>query len=235
MSGHIWANRLVVVVCGVLMAASVVFAAAWSALMPWAPAAPAALAVAPRAAHATVPEALIRDDFERDPAGALPAGWAVAGGRWGVAADGGGRVVRHAAGAPYGHLVAGSPAWTDYRVSATLRPYTMSTGFAGVMARYRDAGDYYACGVYYGSAVRLWRVRGGTMTVLDGRRMDVPGDRFHDVRLVAAGTRLSCVFDADVVLQATDASFPAGRIGFVAGADQAADFDDVVVDVPSTP
>jgi len=38
-----------------------------------------------------------------------------------------------------------------------------------------------------------------------------------------------------VVLQATDASFPAGRVGFVAGADQAADFDDLVVDVPSTP
>jgi len=234
MSGHVWASRMVVVVCGVALTASVIFAAAWSAIAPWAPP-PPTLVVAPRAARATAPEPLFRADFERDPVGAPPAGWTVADGRWdGVAMDGGARVVRHGAGA-YGHLVAGSPAWTDYRVSARLREATLSTGFAGLVARYRDPGDYYACGVYYGSAVRLWRVRGGITTLLDARRMDVAGDRFHDVRIVVRGASLSCVFDDDVVLRATDASFPGGRIGMVAAANEAAEFDDVVVDVPSVP
>jgi hypothetical protein len=231
MSGHLLASRLVVVVCGVLLTASVLFAAAWSAIAPWR-AAPGALAVGPRAARAAAaPDALFRDDFERDRAGALPAGWQAADGRWdGVVQEGGGRVVRHGAGpTSYGHLVAGSPAWTDYRVSARLRPTPLSTGFAGVAARYRDRGDYYACGVYYGSAVRLWRVRSGTMTLLDARTMDVATDRFHDVSLVVKGPRVSCVFDETVVLTATDSSFASGAIALVAGADETAEFDDVVV------
>ena len=233
MTGHLWASRLVVAVGGVLVAASVLFAAAWSALMPWsAAAAPQAVAAAPvpRAARATLASpSLLRDDFEDDRLGALPRGWTAADGRWDGVVQDGSRVVRHAAGQSYGHLVAGSPAWTDYSVSARLRPTPLSTGFAGVAARYRDRGDYYACGVYYGSAVRLWRVKGGAMTLLDGRRSDVATERFHDVRLVVKGSQLSCEFDEDVVLSATDASFPSGQIALVAGSDEAAEFDDVVV------
>jgi hypothetical protein len=231
MSGHLWTSRLVLVVCALFLVASVVFAAAWSAIAPWSRA-PRALAAAPRAVRAPEPppEARFRDDFEADAAGSMPTGWTVADGRWdGVVQDGGGRVVRHSAGRSYGHLVAGSPEWTDYSVSIRLRPTPLSTGFAGVAARYRDRGDYYACGVYYGSAVRLWRVQGGTTTLLDARPMDVPADRFHDVRLVVKGTQVSCVYDQAVVLTATDATFPSGQVALVAAADEAAEFDDVVV------
>src|SRR5437879_812668 len=121
MTGHLWASRLVVVVSGLLLGASVLFAAAWSAIMPWS-SPPQALAVAPRAARASVPDALFRDDFERDRAGTMPAGWAVVDGQWDGVVDDGGRVVRHGAGrSSYGHLAAGSPAWADYSVSARLR------------------------------------------------------------------------------------------------------------------
>lgn len=224
MSGHLWATRLAVAVCGVLLAACVGFAASWSAISPRPDAAPARHAVL-----AAASSSMFRDDFERDPVGAVPAGWTVVDGVWdGVVADGS-HVVRHGVGPrSYGHLVTGSPAWTDYAVSARLRPGSLSTGFAGVAARYQGRGDYYACGVYYGTAVRLWRVRAGTMALLDARTADVAADRFHDVRLVVRGSRLSCVFDQTVVLTAVDASFVAGRIALVAGADEAAEFDDVV-------
>jgi hypothetical protein len=230
MSGHLWASRLAVAVCALLLVASMGFAAAWSAIAPWSRA-PSTLAVAPRALRAPEPPAaLFRDGFEADAAGSMPAGWTVADGRWdGVVLEGGSRVVRHSEGRSYGHLVAGSPGWTDYSVGVRLRPTPLSTGFAGVAARYRDRGDYYACGVYYGTAVRLWRVQGGTVALLDARRMDVSADRFHDVRLVVRGTHLSCVFDQTVVLTATDATFPSGQVALVAAADEAAEFDDVVV------
>jgi hypothetical protein len=237
MNGHLWANRFVVVVCGLLLGASVLFAAEWSAIAPWTSGSPAALAAAPRAqrvaAAAVAPAAtppLFRDDFEHDRMDAVPTGWTVADGLWDGVVQDGGRVVRHGTGATsYGHMAAGSPAWTDYRVSARLRPTPLSTGFAGVAARYRDRGDYYACGVYYGTAVRLWRVRAGDTTLLDARRQDVATDRFHDLSLVVKGGRVSCVFDDSVVLTATDASFSSGRIALVAGSDEAAEFDDVEV------
>lgn len=231
MSGQLWASRLAVVVCGLLLVASTAFAVAWSAIAPWS-SAPGALAAAPRAARAPAPDPapLFRDDFERDAPGSMPSGWTIADGRWdGVVQDGGSRAVRHSDGQSYGHLVAGSPAWADYSVGLRLRPSPLSTGFAGVAARYRDREDYYACGVYYGTAVRLWRVQGGTMTLLDARRMDVATDRFHEVRLVVSGAHLSCVFDQSVVLSATDATFPTGQVALIGSADEAAEFDDVVV------
>jgi len=216
---------MVVAVSGVLVAFSVLFALQWSA--PQAQAAHARLAGAARAA--TAPPALYRDDFERDRVGAMPAGWTVADGRWDGVVEDGSRAVRHATGPSYGHLVAGDADWTDYAVSARLRLTPLSTGFAGVAARYQDRDDYYACGVYYASAVRLWRVRAGVMTLLDARRMDVATDRFHDVRLVVKGGSLSCEFDETVALTATDGSFANGRIAFVAANDEAAELDDVVV------
>ena len=229
MTGHLWASRLVAVLCGVLLAASALFAATWSASTP-SPAGPDVAAAAARPPQpAPTGQPLFRDDFEDDAVGAGPRGWIVEDGRWDGVVEDGSRVVRHAGGQSYGHLAAGSAEWTDYGVGVRLRPAPLSTGFAGVAARYRDRGDYYACGVYYAGAVRLWRVLGGSTTVLDARRLDVPTDRFHDVRLVARGSQLSCVFDQTVVLTATDASFPSGRIALVAGSDETAEFDDVVV------
>lgn len=228
-TGHRWASRLVVGLTVVLVAASVLFAAGWSAPMPWSTGARSAVP----AGHTTLAgasDAVFRDDFERDAVGGdPPAGWTVTDGAWAGVVDDHGRVLRHAAGQPYGHLAVGSTAWRDYGVSARLRLAPLSTGFAGVAARFHDSGNYYACGVYYGSAVRLWRVREGVMALLDARSMDVAAGRFHDVRLVVKGSRLMCVFDATTVLAATDDSLPSGRVALVAGSDEAADFDDVVV------
>jgi hypothetical protein len=232
MTGHLWASRLVVVVCGLLLAASLLFATAWSAAMtPWTPAAAPRMAAANAPlAGATAPPDLFHDDFAHDAIGANPpAGWTIGDGLWEGVANDHGKVVRHATGKSYGHLVAGSPAWTDYSLTARMRLTALSTGFAGVAARYRDRGDYYGCGVYYASAVRLWRVRAGVVTLLDARRMAVATDRFHDVRLVVKGSQLSCVFDATVVLTGTDTTFASGQIALLAANDETAEFANIVV------
>jgi hypothetical protein len=138
-------------------------------------------------------------------------------------------VVRHAQGLSYGHLVAGSSAWTDYTLSAEVRPTSLTTGFAGVAARYMDDRDYYACGVYYASAFRLWRVRAGSVRLLDARAQPVDPNRFHSVRLVARGGWLSCVLDGTLMVSAADDSFKSGKISLVAGDDEAAEFGQVNV------
>ena len=222
MSGHLWANRLAVAVCGVMIAVSVVFALQWSAKPP-----PTAHATLASVAQPAVPDALLRDDFSHDSIGSLPAGWTADDGRWDGVVQDGGHAVLH--GSTYGHLSAGSTDWTDYAVSARLRLTQLTTGFAGLAARYRDRGDYYACGVYYASAVRLWRVRGGNVTLLDARRSEVATNQFHDVRLVVAGNRISCEFDESITLSAVDGTLPSGKIAFLAAAGEAAEMTDVVV------
>jgi pectate lyase len=232
----IWTTRLVVVLGVTLLLGSVLSAVAQSSITPWS--LPAPQRVQPAAQRVAAPArdaallagaALFKDDFSDDRVGANPpAGWTIADGHWDGVVNDGGHVLRHGVGA-YGHVVTGSTAWTDYTVGAALRPTALTTGFAGVVARYEGRGDYYACGVYYASALRLWRVRGGAVTLLDARSALVDTRRFHDVRLVVTGSRLSCVLDGSVLLSAVDGSFPAGRVGLVAGAGEAAEFADISV------
>jgi hypothetical protein len=173
--------------------------------------------------------AVFSDDFSDDPVGANPpAGWTIADGRWdGVVADGR-RALRHGLGA-YGHVVTGSTRWTDYSVGAMLRPTALASGFAGVIARYQDRGNYYACGFYASSSVRLWLVHGGSMTSLADRSAPVDTTRFHDVRLVVDGEHLSCIVDGTYLLMAADGTFRNGRVALVAAAGEAAEFAEVRV------
>jgi pectate lyase len=228
MARRAWTTRAVLMLGCALLLASVLSAAVRSSVTP-----PWQLRVQRAAATRPAPEQgrppLFSDDFSSDPVGTNPPyGWMIADGRWeGVVADGR-HVLRHAP-AAYGHVVAGSAAWTDYSVGAALRPDRLTTGFAGVAARYQGRGDYYACGIYYASAVRLWLVRGGAVTLLDARRAPMDAARFHDVRLVVNGTQLSCVVDGTYVLSAVDRTFRSGRIALVAADGERAEFGDVSV------
>jgi hypothetical protein len=182
-----------------------------------------------RAQPAAQQGVLFSDDFERAPLGANPPpGWTEVDGKWdGIVSDGG-RVLRHGQG-PYGHEVAGSAAWTDYTAGADIKPTALASGFAGLAARYQGPGDYYACGFYYGTAVRLWRMQGQVMKLLDGRRAAVDTTRFHRVRLSVMGDRLSCMIDGTWLLGWTDGTLRSGRIALVASDQEAAEFDNVEV------
>jgi hypothetical protein len=225
MNGHLWAGRLAVAVCCVMVVCSVVFALQWSAAPM--PTAHATLASVAQPVQPPVPDALLRDDFSHDAVGSQPAGWTADDGRWDGVVQDGGHALLH--GSTYGHVSAGSTDWAAYAVTARMRIPRLSTGFAGLAARYRDRGDYYACGVYYGSAVRLWRVRGGNVTLLDARRSEVSPEQFHDVRIVVSGNHISCEFDASITMSAVDNTFPTGKIAFLAATGEAAELTDVVV------
>jgi hypothetical protein len=185
---------------------------------------------APVPAAARGPAALFSDNFADDPVGSNPPkGWMIADGRWdGVVSDGG-HMVRHARGVSYGHLVTGSPAWTNYTVSADVRATSLVGGFAAVVARYQGPSDYYACGIYGVNTLRLWVMRGGNMTELARQAVAPDTVRFHGVRLSATGATLSCSLDGDRPLLATDRSFKAGRIALLASSDEAAEFGGIWV------
>lgn len=189
---------------------------------------------ADHALHVLPPGVLLQDDFEDDPVGArVPSGWMVADGVWdGVVVDRS-KVLRHGRGRSYGHLVAGSPAWTDVSVSADVKATPLAVGFAGVAARYRSSGDYYECVIHDAYALQLWRLRGDVGKQLDGRRVPIDTTRFHSVRLVVRGSRLACALDGVPLLAFVDASFGSGGIALVASDDEAAEFDNVRVTIPS--
>jgi hypothetical protein len=229
-----WTTRLVLLMGCVFFGASVVAATAHSSVALW-----PVFAAAPPTTHATSapvpaaargPAALFSDDFADDPVGSNPPkGWMVADGRWdGVVSDGG-HMVRHARGASYGHLVTGSPAWTNYTVSADVRATSLPSGFAAVVARYQGPSDYYACGIYGVNTLRLWVMRGGNMTELGRRAIAADTARFHGVRLTVTGAAMSCSLDGAPPLTAIDRTFRNGRIALLASSEEAAEFGDVWV------
>lgn len=173
----------------------------------------------------------LNDDFEADQVGANPPrGWRAGDGQWaGVVSSGGGHAVRHGTAQALGHLVTGSPQWTDYAVSADVRTDLLDLGFAGVAGRYQDPGDDYECGVAVGGQLDLWVVHGGDREVLDssGISLDLAGD--HNVRLEMRGSTITCALDGTVLLRATDTTFSAGSIALVASTGEAAEFDNVRV------
>jgi hypothetical protein len=170
---------------------------------------------------------LFRDDFKRAPfASGAPPGWTLIDGSWDGIVDDGRHVLRHGQGA-YGHVATGSADWTNYTASADIKPTALATGFAGLAARFQGPGDYYACGFYYATTVRLWRMRGYVMKLLDGRRTAVDTTRFHTVKLSVMGDRLSCLIDGTWLLGWTDGTLMSGRLALLASDQETAEFDHV--------
>jgi hypothetical protein len=170
------------------------------------------------------------DDFTADPVGAgPPAGWLVADGEWAGVVDDGGHAVRHGAGQPLAHLVAGSPRWSDYAVGADVTTALLDLGFAGVAGRYQDPGNDYECGLGVGGQLQLWLVQGGDRRLLAASSASLDLGSRHSVLLQMRGPQLTCSLDGIPTLQATDATFSAGRIALVATTGEAAEFGRVRV------
>jgi hypothetical protein len=170
------------------------------------------------------------DDFSADPVGTNPpGGWHADDGAWNGVVDDGGHVVRHGSDQPMGHMVTGSPQWSDYTVSAEVRTSILGLGYAGVAGRYRGPGDDYECTVGVGGSLQLWVVQGGVRSTLgeSGIPLDLSGR--HTVALEMRGSRLTCSLDGVPTLHATDTTFTAGRIALVASSGEAAEFGSVRV------
>lgn len=233
-------SRVVGLLCGLLLVLAVLVAAARSSSSPldageW--------LVKPRSAAARPPapspaggRVVFRDDFEADTSGRNPpAGWELIDGGWvGVIWDGGhgSQVVGHGVGTSYGHVIVGSPSWSDYEVGVDVKVTPLATGFAGVLGRYQTDTDYYECVIHHASAVQLWRLRNGQGMELGGTSLPVDTTRFHRLELTMEAGHLVCALDGATVASADDATFSTGRAGLVASTGEAAEFDNVEIARP---
>ena len=136
----------------------------------------------------------------------------------------------------YAHLmlVAGDPLWTDYTFETAFTPES-DEAQSGVVFLYRHDRAYYFAGVI-GQRAILKKVQGGTgfralnETVLAERPFTWrPGETLA-VKIAAAGGRLHAELGGRVTLEAQDAAFSAGRVGFTS--DVPAKFHPVRVSAP---
>jgi hypothetical protein len=158
--------------------------------------------------------------------GGNAAGWMPGAGSWGVALDG-----THVLASAGGFISAGSSAWTNYKVSALVKNLS-TAGYAKVLARYRDSGDFYACGIDAGGSLSLAKMSGGTWSALKTTSYAVNPTLFYQVTVTVNNGSLACTAveqgsSRTASVSASDGQFASGAIGAAASAN--AEFDNFVV------
>ena len=100
---------------------------------------------------------------------------------------------------------------------------------AGVIVRYRDAGNYYITRANaLEDNVRLYRVVDGQRQQFAGENKTVSAGEWHRLRLDVSGDRFAVFFDGELLFTATDDTFAdAGKIGVWTKADSVTWFDDL--------
>jgi hypothetical protein len=188
------------------------------------------LAAAPPAASVAA-ASLFTDNFEDGDA----AGWTRSGGQWSVLTEDNSQVYRQRSSRSASRAVAGDAGWTDYSVTARVKPTALgaASSSVGLLARVQSNTSYYYLSLRSGGSLELGRVSSGQSTVLASTPATVTTGGWHQLRLAVQGSTITGTLGATSVT-ATDSQFSAGRIGLVTSS-ASGSFDDIVVDPPAPP
>ncbi|GAA2560025.1 hypothetical protein GCM10010435_34130 [Winogradskya consettensis] len=166
--------------------------------------------------------------------------WSKSGGTWSIVADGSQTLRQAVATSENAREFAGDTAWTDYTVSARVKPLSLaSNGFAGLLARAGSATTFYRLALLPGNQAQLQAVNSGAVTVLGTASRTVATGTWYTLSLTVSGSTITGSVDGAAVGSATNSSVSAGRIGLQT-AYATAGFDDVTVNTtggstPSSP
>ncbi|GIG90905.1 fibronectin type III domain-containing protein [Plantactinospora endophytica] len=171
---------------------------------------------------------LFTDDFEDGNA----AGWSTAGGQWSVGTDTT-RAYRQRSGSAAASARAGDSTWTDYTVSAQVRPNALSSARSsiGLLARVQSSTSHYYLNLRGNGQLELGKLVAGRVTVLASAPATAAIGGWQTLRLALLGNQLVGQLGT-VSVSATDSQFGQGRIGLATGY-ATGWFDDVLVEPPA--
>jgi pectate lyase len=169
---------------------------------------------------------LFSDNFEDGNS----SGWTTSGGSWSVVADGS-SVLRQSGTSSDSRARAGTAGWTDYAVTARVRPtaFNGSNRFVAVLARAQSNTSYYYLALRSNNTVELKKLVNGSSTTLATASVTVTVGTWYTLRLEVSGTSLRGTVNGGAAVTAIDAQYSSGQIG-VATFNATASFDDVVVE-----
>jgi pectin methylesterase-like acyl-CoA thioesterase len=177
---------------------------------------------------------LFADDFEDGNS----TGWTTSGGTWAVTTDGS-RVLNQSGTSSDARARAGSSSWTNYTVTARVKPtaFNGSSRFVAVLARAQSNTSYYYLALRSTNTIELKKLVGGSSTTLATGAFTVTAGTWYTVSLSVTGSNLTGSVNGTASLSAVDTQFASGGIG-VATFFASASFDDVSISdgtAPSSP
>ncbi len=162
-------------------------------------------------------------------------GWSKSGGDWSVGTDGSRVLTQTKTSTDNARQFAGSTSWTDYSVTARVKPLSLgSGGHVGLLARSTGATVYYRLALRPGNSVQLQAVNGSTVTVLGSVTRTVSTGTWYTLGIETSGSTIRGLVDGTVIASATSSAIGNGRIGLQT-AYSSASFDDVAVVTGGTP
>ncbi|MGW4947992.1 family 16 glycoside hydrolase [Actinoplanes sp. NPDC004185] len=176
----------------------------------------------------TVTSAQAATVFTADFESGSTSGWSKSGGTWSVVADGTQTLRQSNAGSENARELAGDAGWTDYAVSAKVKPLSFgSGGFVGLLARAKSSTTFYRLALLPGQA-QLQAVNSGSITVLGTAARTVSTGTWYSLSLSVSGSTVTGSVDGATVGTGTSSVSGSGRIGLQTGF-ASAGFDDVTV------
>jgi hypothetical protein len=167
--------------------------------------------------------------FNADFEGGGTSGWSKSGGTWSVVADGSQTLRQTNAGSENARTFAGDAGWTDYTLTAKVKPLSFgSGGFAGLLARAKSSTTFYRLALLPGNQAQLQAVNSGSITVLGSSSRTISPGTWYTLSLTVSGSTVSGSVDGSSVGSGSSSASAAGRIGLQT-AYASAGFDDVTV------
>ncbi|WP_327010109.1 pectate lyase [Dactylosporangium sp. NBC_01737] len=152
--------------------------------------------------------------------------WSKSGGTWSVVD---GAMQQSNAGSENARVFAGSSSWTNYTVTARVRPDSLgSNGLVGLLARAKSSTTFYRLALLPGNSVQLQAVNSGAVTVLGSASRTVSTGTWYTLGLTVSGSSITGTVDGATVGSGTSSVAGTGRIG-VQTLFASASFDDVTV------
>ncbi|MBT0767601.1 hypothetical protein KIH74_01610 [Kineosporia sp. J2-2] len=159
--------------------------------------------------------------------------WSKSGGTWSIVTDGSKALSQTNASSENAREFAGDTSWTDYTVSARVKPLSFGTdGVVGLLARAKSSTTFYRLALVSGKA-QLQAVNSGTVTVLATSSKTISTGTWYKLSLSVSGSTVSASIDGTSIGSASSSLASSGRIGLQT-ANSTASFDDVTVTTGST-
>jgi hypothetical protein len=173
--------------------------------------------------------------FDGDAAGGLPPGVEVFSGEWAVRPEGAApsppNVLCQTGASDFPALSLCDKIYADLTMSARFKPVSGKVDqAAGLLFRVQDRDNYY---ILRANAlednVNFYIYASGKRTSLRGGAVKVPAGQWHELRVEVTDNRFRGFLNGQQVVEASDDSYTAGKVGLWTKADSTTCFDDIRV------
>src|SRR5947207_1399802 len=172
-------------------------------------------------------------NFDADSVGKFPSGVSIFSGNWEVRretyAPSSANVLCQTGTASYPELSLSDKVFADVVVTTRFKPISGRTDqAAGIIFRVQDKDNYYIlrANALEGN-VNFYKYAGGRRSAIKESRATVQSGVWQELKVEASGQQLRGYLNGELVIETTDATYAAGRVGLWTKADSVTCFDDV--------